>query len=105
MTMTTPETPEAQPYPVRLWMEYPERLSRLTTFFRIILVIPVVLFLYAVSFGALLPLWMAILVRGRAPRWLFDFQVGVNRFTYRAWAYFFALTDKYPAFEGNWVLQ
>ena len=42
---------------------------------------------------------------GRIPHWLFDFQVGYNRFSTRASAYFLLLTDKYPAFEGAWVVD
>lgn len=120
------------PYPVRLTMDYPARLSRLSTFFRIILVIPVLIFLGLVgattfdfstwggdggqarngAFGAgvlgggvVAAIWATILVKGRIPRWLFDFQVGLNRFTQRAVAYVALLTDQYPAFEGDWVLD
>jgi hypothetical protein len=109
-------------------MEYPERLSRLSTFFRFILIIPIVIFLGllgAASFNGsfdnegardagtgagaiggsiLLAIWATILVKGRIPHWLFNFQVGLNRFTSRAYSYFALLTDKYPAFEGDWVL-
>ena len=118
--------PPAAPYPVRLWVEYPEKLSRLSTFFRLILVIPVLFFLALVggaSFqwfaadegarnvslggagGIIAAIWATIIVRGRIPRWLFDFQVGFHRFAYRAYAYFGLLTDRYPAFEGDWDLQ
>jgi hypothetical protein len=117
-------------YPVRLWMEYPQNLSRLSTFFRIILVIPLVLFIALLepgSFnfsspdgeefrnggsaagvaggGIVVAIWATIIVRQRIPRWLFNFQVGLHRFSNRAVAYFGLLTDKYPAFEGDWALQ
>lgn len=118
------------PYPIRVHMDYPERLSRLSTFFRIILIIPVVIFLGLLQGGSfnfgsfngenarsagagagafggavVLAIWATILVKGRIPYWLFNFQAGVNRFTTRAGAYFTLLTDKYPAFEGDWVLD
>lgn len=130
MAMATTETPQAALYPVRLWMEYPERLSRLSTFFRIMLVIPVFVFLALIGGGSLdftsfnsndarnaggggttiggtivLAIWVTIVLRQRIPHWLFDFQVAVHRFSYRAFAYFALLTDKYPAFEGDWMLQ
>jgi hypothetical protein len=130
MAMATAETPQAALYPVRLWMEYPQRLSRLSTFFRIMLAIPVFIFLALIGGGSLnftsfnsddarnagaggaaiggtilLAIWVTIVLRQRIPRWLFDFQVAVHRFSYRAFAYFGLLTDKYPAFEGDWVLQ
>jgi hypothetical protein len=92
-------------YPVRLWMTYPERLSRLSTGFRLILAIPVAFFLYLFQGGVTVAIWAAILVSGRIPRWLFDFEVGYNRFSSRAFAYFLLLTDQYPAFEGDWLLQ
>ncbi|MEX2246691.1 MAG: DUF4389 domain-containing protein [Dehalococcoidia bacterium] len=114
------------PYPVRLSIDYPEKLSRLSTFFRVILAIPVLIFLGLLggttfewfsrsegvrnisiggAGGLIAAIWATILVRGSIPRWIFDFQVAVHRFTYRAFAYLGLLTDKYPAFEGDWVVQ
>lgn len=100
-------------YPVRLTMEYPERVSRLSTAFRIILAVPVIVFLaliagaggWPAAGGIVVAIWAAILVGGHIPRWLFNFHVGVHRFTYRAYAYIALLTDAYPAFEGDWALQ
>ena len=44
--------------------------------------------------------WFAILVTGHFPRGLFDFVVGVGRWTLRAGAYAFLLvTDRYPPFS------
>jgi len=107
-------------------MAYPQKLSRLSTLFRIILAIPVVLFIALLSGGyaqwvttasgarnvnagaagsIVLAIWATVLVKGRIPRWLFDFQVAVQRFTYRAYAYVGLLTDQYPAFEGEWLLN
>ncbi len=130
--MTMLAADEQQPlYPVRLWMEYPEKLSRLATFFRLILIIPVFIFLALVGGGSfnfqsygngdqfreggsgaavvggsvVFAIWATIVLRRNIPRWLFDFQVGLNRFTYRAYAYVALLTDRYPAFEGDWYLQ
>ena len=93
---------EAAPYPVTFDAAYPERLSRLSTFFRLLLAIPVLIF-WAVIGGinAVLPAWLAILVRGRIPRWLFDFQVALNRWSNRAVGYLLLLTDRYPPFEGD----
>jgi hypothetical protein len=130
MAIASPDA-EQPLYPVRLWMEYPEKLSRLATFFRLFLIIPVLIFLALVGSGSfnfgsignndefrdggsgataiggsvVLAIWVTILLRRNIPRWLFDFQVGLNRFTYRAYAYVALLTDKYPAFEGDWYLQ
>ena len=117
---------EAAPYPVTFDAVYPERLSRLSTFFRLLLFIPIAIFAVVLSgsisswnetaqggttvaFGAAgavaLASWLAILVRGRIPRWLFDFQVAFYRWANRAFGYFLLLTDRYPPFEGDWVIS
>lgn len=119
-------SPETPAYPVGISMVYPERLSRLSTLFQIILAIPVLIFLGLLTGGygdwgqagsgarnltigastsILLAMWAAIIVRGRIPHWLFDFQVALHRFSYRTAAYVALLTDRYPAFEGDWDLQ
>jgi hypothetical protein len=49
---------------------------------------------------SVLAAWFAILLTGRYPRNLFDFVVGVFRWTLRVWAYAFLLTtDRYPPFS------
>ena len=105
MTYADPASDQRPLYPVRLWMEYPERLSRLTTFFRIVLAIPILFLLYFLQTNIVVASWMAILVRGYMPRWLVDFQVGYNRFLSRSAAYFLLLTDQYPKFDGDWLVQ
>jgi hypothetical protein len=117
---------EAAPYPVTFDAVYPERLSRLSTFFRLLLFIPIAIFAVVLGGGpyswaesarggavialgtagaVALASWLAILVRGRIPRWLFDFQVAFYRWGNRAFGYFFLLTDRYPPFEGDWVIS
>lgn len=91
-------------YPVTLKVEYPEKLSRLSTFFRCILVIPhaIVLSLLGIAAGVVIFIaWWGILFTGRYPRALFDFITYCFRWETRANGYSYLLTDKYPPFTGN----
>ncbi len=57
-------------------------------------------FLWIAAILAVIAAWFAILITGRYPRGLFDFVVGVARWSYRVVAYAFLLTtDKYPPFS------
>jgi hypothetical protein len=105
MTFADPDAGHPPLYPIRLWMEYPERLSRLSSAFRVVLAIPVAIFLSMLGGGLAGAGMAAVLVRGNMPRWLFDVQTGYQRFSSRAAAYFLLLTDQYPAFEGDWYVQ
>ena len=56
--------------------------------------------LHLLAFFAVVVAWFAILITGRYPRPLFDFVVGVGRYTTRVVAYAFVLsTDRYPPFR------
>lgn len=76
-----------------------EGRSRLSVFFRFILLIPVVI--VGMLWGILAELaaivaFFAVLILGRWPKGLLNFIVGVNRFSVRTSAYWSLLTDKYP---------
>jgi hypothetical protein len=111
-------------YPLTYWVDYPDReLNRLTTFFRIFTVIPIAIVLAAVSgasgagyeeawaytglvAGGLLigsPLLM-ILFRKKYPRWWFDWNQELLRFTTRVHTYSALMNDEYPSTdEEQWV--
>jgi len=93
---------ESARYAVRLDVDYPQRQSRWKAFLRLPLSVPVLVFSWLLQSGVALAMWAAILVSGRIPRWLFEFQVAVNRWQVRAGAYFLILTDDYPPFEGDY---
>lgn len=89
-------------YPITMGVEFPAKLSRLTTFFRYFMVIPQCIVLCVLSIAASVVLfisWWAILFIGRYPRWAFDFVSGYLRWTVRVTGYSYYLTDKYPPFS------
>src|SRR5207248_4988635 len=115
----TMHTPLA-PYAARLNIDYPEQLDRLSTFFRLIWVIPIALVLGLLTasgnqtrvsatgeqlasmggglFASLaLATALMIIVRMRYPRWWFDFSRELTRFEARVGAYMALLTDRYPS--------
>ena len=115
---------EGTVYPARLSLDYPDRdLSRLTTLFRPFAAIPVLVVLGTVSggvwewsyengrttaaaAGGLLffgPLLM-ILFRQKYPRWWFDFNLQLTRFSTRVTSYLALMSDRYPSTdEEQWV--
>ena len=99
-----PSTDEHQS--VRLELPYPDAkqdLNRWLPLVKWLLAIPhliVLLFLWIAAFFVVIFAWFAILFTGRYPRGLFDFVVGVGRWTNRVTAYAFVLvTDQYPPFS------
>jgi hypothetical protein len=90
-------------YPVSFEADYVEKRSRLTTFFRIIMAIPLVIWLYfyaIVAWFAIVFAWIAIVLTAHYPRALYDFVAGYTRFSTRVIAYMALLCDPYPPFGG-----
>jgi hypothetical protein len=110
-------------YPVRFDVDYPDRkLSRLTTFFRIFTIIPIAIVLASIGgysgtyYGTgseattiaiggagllfLAPLLM-ILFRKKYPRWWFDWNLELLRFTNRVGVYLGLLDDTYPSTDDH----
>jgi hypothetical protein len=106
-------------YPVQFSVEYPDRdLNRLMTAFRIIVAIPIVIVLTAVSNGGaglgwgdwegggiaagaggvlFLPVLLMIVFRQKYPRWWFDWNLELLRFENRVVAYLALMDDRYPS--------
>lgn len=90
---------------IHLDMSYPDEgdLNRFMPLVKWILAIPHLIVLYVLSIIVLivsLIAWFAILIVGRYPRGMFDFTVGVMRWSNRVTAYAFVLTtDRYPPFR------
>lgn len=91
---------------VHLEIDYPDvrrDLNRWLPLVKWILAIPhyvVLAFLYIGAVIAIVIAWFAILITGRYPKPLFDYVVGVSRWSLRVSAYAFLLvTDRYPPFS------
>jgi hypothetical protein len=124
--MAIPPPPPPPAYPVNLSVEYPDRpLDRLSTAFRIFVAIPIMIVLGAVSgttwsyysssgtvhvvagAGGLLflgPLLM-ILFRQKYPRWWFDWNLELQRFTNRVLVYILLMDDRYPSTDQEQGLR
>jgi hypothetical protein len=91
-------------YPVTLKVEFPKKLSRLTTFFRFFMLIPqwfVIIFISIAAWVIMFLSWWAILFTGRYPKTFFDFITWWFRWVTRYIGYANLLTDKYPPFSGR----
>jgi hypothetical protein len=103
-------------YPVTLSIKFPEReLNRLTSFFRPLVALPILIILLLISgmqggngenagcasiaVGGILfiPTVLMLLFRWKYPRWWFDWNVGLTRFFLRVASYLLLLTDLYPS--------
>jgi hypothetical protein len=110
------ESPTASTYPVQFDVAYPDRdLDRLTTAFRIFMIIPIVIVLGTlgghdywnwgqgahvaeVGGGVLFtPVLLLIVFRQKYPRWWYDWNVELLRFTNRVFVYFALMDDTYPS--------
>jgi len=91
--------------PLTYAVEYPDRLSRLLNnipYLKLILAIPHVIVLIFLFIGFIVVnfiAWWAILFTGKYPREMFDYVVGVSRWSSRVSAYVGMLTDEYPPFS------
>lgn len=88
-------------YPIRYEADYIRQPNRLSTFFRILAVIPwlIVATIYsiAVTITAFIA-WVAIVIVGRYPQGLYDFNAGMLRFFTRINAFGYLQTDQWPSF-------
>lgn len=113
-------------YPISFSIDYPDRkLDRLTSFFRPITVIPILIILslmtgagypwggggewqwqwggyqYATAGLLVLPLILMLLFRQKYPKWWFDWNVALTKFSIRVSAYSALLRDEYPSTDED----
>jgi hypothetical protein len=113
------EASPAATYPVRFGVDYPDRpLNRLSTAFRVFTVIPIAIVLSSIAgystewadasgtsstvvvggTGLLtIPPLLMILFRQKYPRWWFDWNLELLRFTNRVGIYLALMDDRYPS--------
>lgn len=107
-------------YPASLTVDYPDReLNRLSTFFRLLWVIPIAIILalvtsatysgsdstgetaWSISLSAggvtFLATLLMLVFRQKYPRWWFDWNIALTRFSMRVEAYMALLRDEYPS--------
>jgi hypothetical protein len=105
-------------YPVQYAVEYPDRdLNRLTTAFRIIVAIPILVLLATIEGGGgggygngrgaeialggtgvlFLPPLLMIVFRQKYPRWWYDWNIELLRFSNRVGVYLALMDDRYPS--------
>ena len=112
-------------YPTTLSVDYPDReLNRLTSFFRLIVVIPIGVILYlvsgavyrsgdesqwvvAISAGGVLFLatMLMLVFKQKYPRWWFDWNVALTKFSARVGAYLALLRDEYPSTDEDQAVR
>lgn len=118
-------------YPARLKVDYPQQSDRMTTFFRILWIIPIAIIVGLISgsgetvyntvfvnqagevvrttsrtagglaTGLTFATVLMIVFRQRYPRWWFEFSRELTRFQARVGAYAALLTDLYPSTEDE----
>jgi hypothetical protein len=117
--MSTPIAPGSSTgFPATFNVDYPDRqLNRLTSFFRIFVAIPIVIVIGLITNANLgwgehssgdwtwmyaggllfLPLVLMILFRQKYPKWWFDWNLAMSKFSYRVSSYILLLRDEYPS--------
>src|SRR6201994_2831798 len=109
-------------YPLTFAVDYPDRsLNRLSTAFRIVMIIPIAIlaaFLEGGSFATnsggsgarnaaggigilVIPVVLMLLFRKKYPRWWYDWNLQLTRFSNRIAVYFALMNDRYPSTDDE----
>ena len=107
-------------YPASLLIDYSDQSDRLTVLFRWILVIPIFIILALLISGhfqceseskeierisfvgiVFFPTLLMILFRRKYPKWWFDWNISLTKFSHRVGAYIMLLRDEYPSTDDE----
>jgi len=107
-------------YPVSLDIDYPDQADKLTTFFRLLTVVPILVILglligggwefeatdhwsraYSGGGVVFIPTLLMIVVMQKYPRWWFDWNLELTRFSGRVVSYLLLLTHRYPSTDES----
>ena len=110
----------AKLYPIKLSIDYPDKkMNRITTFFRLFTAIPILIILgliaggmfgweddgwmFPIAAGGLvfIPTVLMLLFLQKYPRWWFDWNTALTKFSTRVWAYLALLRDEYPSTDDE----
>jgi Domain of unknown function (DUF4389) len=99
-----PAATERVQHPIRLVVTDDLQRNRLTVFFRLILAIPHVIWLFLwgiVATLAAIANWFATLVKGESPEGLHNFLATYLRYMTQVYAYILLIADPFPGFGGK----
>jgi hypothetical protein len=113
-------------YPLTFSVDYPDRsLDRLSTALRIITIIPIAILLATLEGGSFesnaggtgvsyagggigilfIPVLLMLLFRKKYPRWWYDWNLQLARFSNRVVAYFALMDDRYPSTDEEQAVR
>jgi Domain of unknown function (DUF4389) len=113
-------------YPLTFSVEYPDRsLDRLTTAFRILTIIPIAILAGTIEGGGVgseaggegvryagggigilvIPVLLMLLFRKKYPRWWYDWNLQLSRFSNRIIAYLALMDDRYPSTDEQQAVR
>ncbi|MBT4554177.1 MAG: DUF4389 domain-containing protein [Candidatus Marinimicrobia bacterium] len=104
-------------YPATLTIDYPENANRITVLFRLFLIIPILIILVLLSYhGAgskqfpdesywvgilVIPTLLMIVFRQKYPKWWFDWNEQLIKFSFRIMSYILLLQHEYPSTDED----
>ena len=95
-------------YPVTLKIEYPGKSNKSTAFFRIVLIVPIIIISSLITSYAealILAVALMILFREKYPKWWFDWNISITKFGYKIASYGLLMRDEYPSTDDEQAVK